>query len=94
MTKTTIIALLIGFGAGWSAGQAGKPPHNQYRHFDVGLYGGSITTSRLADIWGFENDFGACQEIAAGLNHVAALPQTQRAEFLKTSGHAFCQTSR
>jgi hypothetical protein len=57
--KSIVGAGLIGIGIG----------HYSTKQASVTLYGGSFTSSPLADIFGYAEDYSGCRQISACLNY-------------------------
>lgn len=58
--------LLFGLAVGywyWS-------PKDQFWNQNVQIYGGVTTSSPVADVWGYMNDWEGCQTLAAGANYM------------------------
>ena len=63
-----LILAIICFGIGYASGH----PSNRFWNQDVQIYGGVLFSSPVADVWGYDNDWEACQTLAAGANLVNA----------------------
>ncbi len=62
------IAFLLGALIGYGVGR----PNEKFWNQDVQIYGGSFTSSPVADVWGYADDWEGCRTLAAGANFVNA----------------------
>ncbi len=59
------VAFFLGCAIGYgSSGYAKGPYWNQ----KVQIYGGVMTSSPVADVWGYDNDWEGCEILAGGAN--------------------------
>jgi hypothetical protein len=82
---------------GSMAGYAASVPSSPYWHQDVQIYGGSMTSTPVADVWGYDNDWAACLVLAAGANFLYDKPESARSALVEkwaNDGNTRCHRKR
>jgi hypothetical protein len=59
------LAFFLGCAIGYGSSGYVKSP---YWHQKVQIYGGAMTSSPVADVWGYADDLEGCRTLAAGAN--------------------------
>lgn len=87
------LGLVIGYWIGH--------PAEKYWNQDVQIYGGTFTSSPVADVWGYADDWEGCLTLAAGANFVndkeRTMPDAAWREFItewSNKGNTTCQRRR
>lgn len=70
MNWTSAFLMFVGFSIGYWAADPSASTKNRFWNQDVQIYGGAFTATPVADVWGYENDWSACQTLAAGANFI------------------------
>lgn len=65
-TDRAFVWILVGAVAGYLVAS----PTSRYWNQDVQIYGGVMTSTPVADVWGYENDWEGCRILVAGANFV------------------------